>query len=66
MLYSIAVSRVTWTLMGLVIFLHFFGDSDFQDKIENEVIYCKMVNMYQASNGEVGWPDYEKKGCPTK
>jgi hypothetical protein len=36
------------------------GAGDYQDAVDEEAIYCKMVNLHKISNGKNGWPDYQK------
>ena len=33
---------------------------DYEDENRQEQLYCDMFRIYQESNGEYGWPDYNK------
>tara|TARA_R110000782_G_scaffold107909_2_gene196306 strand:+ start:355 stop:540 length:186 start_codon:yes stop_codon:yes gene_type:complete len=40
------------------------NDSELQQDADQE--YCEMVTLFQQSNGDLGWPDYQntfEKGC---
>ena len=40
------------------------SDSELQQDADQE--YCEMVTLFQQSNGDLGWPDYQntyQKGC---
>jgi hypothetical protein len=40
------------------------NDSEIQQDADQN--YCEMVTLYQQSNGDLGWPDYQntfEKGC---
>lgn len=52
---------VVW--FGLLFFLAFgwVGEIDFEDAIQADAHYCKMVRLYKESDGTVGWPDYEQR-----
>ena len=34
------------------------GSLDAQDADNRQALYCSMVETYQKTNGEHGWPDY--------
>ena len=55
-------------LIGLfliaAILLVSISDSEIQQDADQN--YCEMVTLYQQSNGDLGWPDYQntfEKGC---
>jgi hypothetical protein len=55
-------------LIGLfliaAILLVSISDSEIQEDADQN--YCEMVTLYQQSNGDLGWPDYQntfEKGC---
>jgi hypothetical protein len=67
--FRTAVSPVFWILILLVLGLGWVGKMDLEDAIQADRHYCDMVQKYQASNGVIGWPDYEsryKEDCPKK
>ena len=52
---SIAVGAIFFiVVIGVV------GESDYQDEVRQEQVYCEMVNKYNMTNGEQGWPDYDQ------
>lgn len=32
---------------------------DYQDEVKQQSRYCEMVELFESSNGENGWPDYK-------
>ena len=36
------------------------GDWDYQDALDEQAHYCKMVNLHKITYGESGWPDYQR------
>ncbi len=53
-----------WLALGFVAILALMGlagDGDYQEKLNEQAHYCKMIKLHELSNGESGWPDYEKR-----
>ena len=53
-----------WLALGFVAILALMGlagDGDYQEELNEQAHYCKMIHLYKISNGESGWPDYENK-----
>tara|TARA_A100001201_G_scaffold142337_2_gene140228 strand:- start:96 stop:302 length:207 start_codon:yes stop_codon:yes gene_type:complete len=53
-----------WLAAGVIAILALMGvtgEGDYQEELNQEAHYCKMVMLYKLSNGNAGWPDYEKK-----
>lgn len=46
-------------LLALVV----VGRQDFEEQKRQEVEYCHMVKLNRQSNGQIGWPDFEERGC---
>jgi len=46
-----------------VIGLGIAGRGDMEDAIAEQAHYCDMVQLYKASNGENGWPNYKGVDC---
>ena len=54
---------ITLFLLGAILLLS-VSDSEIQEDADQN--YCEMVTLYQQSNGDLGWPDYQntfEKGC---
>ena len=52
------------TFAGLsftVMVLAFIGAQKRQDVERQVERYCKMVDLYRQTDGEQGWPDYDRK-----
>ena len=47
----------------LLIGLGIAGRGDMEDAISEQAHYCDMVQLYKASNGENGWPNYKGVDC---
>lgn len=50
--------------VGIVVILSVLGLSHVvlgDEDVNPNKDYCEMVAEYKASNGEYGWPDYERK-----
>jgi hypothetical protein len=55
-----------WLALGFVAFIALIGlagNGDYQEEINKQASYCEMVKLFQDTNGENGWPDYEKKAA---
>lgn len=52
-------NAIAFALVGAVILLlGVVGSLDAQDADNRQALYCTMVETYQKTNGEHGWPDY--------
>ena len=56
-------NNINWRWVGLggLVFLllaGLAGQSDYEDAVREEAVYCANVKQYKASGGEQGWPDY--------
>lgn len=52
-------NTIAFALVGAVILLlGAVGSLDAQDADNRQALYCSMVETYQKTNGEHGWPDY--------
>ena len=55
--------RWRWVCAGGVVFLllaGIAGQSDYEDAAREEALYCSNVELYKATGGEQGWPDYRE------
>lgn len=54
------MKRYQAVLVGIVVILGFFvaGLMDYKSMEEDQERYCKMVEMYDISNGREGWPPF--------
>ena len=54
------MKRYQAVLIGIVVILGFSvaGLMDYKSMEEDQNHYCKMVEMYDVSNGREGWPPY--------
>lgn len=52
-------SPVAWLLLMLVAALMMVGQMDYEDEIKSETRYCGMVEMFEESKGDLGWPPYD-------
>ena len=39
--------------------LRLVGKADVEDATAHRSLYCEMVELYQAANGDQGWPEYD-------
>lgn len=46
-------------LFALVATLGLAGKADVQEAEAHGSEYCEMVELYESSNGELGWPPYD-------
>jgi hypothetical protein len=53
---AIAVAIIA-LLLGLV------GESDYQEALSQQQIYCDQVAKHRQSGGEFGWPDYRQSAA---
>ena len=44
---------------ALVAALGWAGNADVQEAEAHGSLYCDMVELYESSNGELGWPPYD-------
>ena len=44
---------------ALVAALGLVGKADVEDATAHGSLYCEMVELYQATNGDQGWPEYD-------
>ena len=51
-------SGVFWFFFLLIAALSYAGNSDYEEELLHSARYCSMVSQHQASDGLVGWPDY--------
>ena len=52
-------NTIAFALVGAVfLLLGAVGSLDAQDADNRQALYCSMVETYQKTNGEHGWPDY--------
>lgn len=51
--------RYVLAAVGFILIAGLVGQSDYEDALMEEQKYCEMVNEYDMSNGERGWPDYK-------
>lgn len=50
-----------WVGLGGLVFLLLAGvagQSDYEDALREEAVYCENVAQHKATGGEKGWPDY--------
>ena len=55
--------RWGWVALGTLGFLlmaGIAGQADYEDAVLQEQVYCANVELYRATNGEKGWPDYNE------
>tara|TARA_E500000318_G_scaffold87567_1_gene84551 strand:- start:151 stop:384 length:234 start_codon:yes stop_codon:yes gene_type:complete len=57
------VMRFVILIAVVVIGLGIAGRGDMEDAIAEQAHYCDMVQLYKASNGENGWPNYKGVDC---
>jgi hypothetical protein len=48
------ITLVTLMFMTSCLYL-----SQYDDITSQQILYCDMVDIYETSNGEYGWPDYQ-------
>ena len=51
---------IVTALSALLSLMAVVGSYDYQDAVEQQSQYCEMVREWKASNGERGWPDYNR------
>lgn len=55
--------RWGWVIVGMLFFVllaGIAGNSDYEDAVREEQLYCSNVELYKATGGEKGWPDYRE------
>ena len=53
-----------WLALGIVAIIALMGlagEGDYQEELNEQAHYCKMIKLYKLSNGKSGWPDYENR-----
>jgi len=63
------VRFIDWFMMGALFILCVFASIDTETQNEESEIYCEMVEMFNQTGGEYGWPDYKEtfeKECKPK
>lgn len=48
---------------AFILLLGAVGSLDAQDADNRQALYCSMVEAYQKTNGEHGWPDYNQNAA---
>lgn len=51
---------VALLVVFIVSMLAIAGNADFEEEMNEQERYCKMTALYEATDGDVGWPDYRK------
>ena len=55
-----------WALLFvgvLSIIFGLVGESDYQEALHQQQIYCDQVAKHRQSDGEFGWPDYRQSAA---
>ncbi len=55
-----------WALLFvgvLSIIFGLVGESDYQEALNQQQIYCDQVAKHRQSGGEFGWPDYRQSAA---
>lgn len=52
-LLGLLLAGAAFAAFGLV------GTMDYEDAVSEQKHYCEMVDEYNRTNGQAGWPDYE-------
>ena len=47
-------------IAALSIVLGLVGESDYQDALDEEALYCQQTLLFKRTNGQSGWPDYRQ------
>jgi len=59
--------RVLATIAGLILFaavMGWVGTADVEEEKRQQESYCEMVEIWDESGGEYGWPPYDgREGC---
>ena len=62
-MYNSNKIRWGWVAIGTLGFLllaGLAGQADYEDALREESAYCSNVELYRATGGEKGWPDYNE------
>ena len=62
-MYNSNKIRWGWVALGTALFLllaGIAGQADYEDAVLQEQAYCANVELYRATEGEKGWPDYNE------
>jgi len=63
--YSTSLLRgdvfVVLAIVGTIFWLYFLVEGVITDAKNQPTHYCKMVELYKKSNGENGWPDFDRR-----
>jgi len=57
-LENLVRSPIFWVMVLLAVALNYVGKMDFEDAIQQQSHYCKMVKQGMDTDGKAGWPDY--------
>lgn len=62
---SLLRSPIAWMAILPFLALGWVGSMDFEDAVQQNSTYCKMVELHESSGGEYGWPPYDHNiECP--
>ena len=50
-------------IFGILIALGVVGEADYNQAVEANRHHCKMVALWESSNGENGHPNFDKREC---
>ncbi len=62
-MYDTNKIRWGWVGLGFVTFIvlaGLAGQTDYEDAVREEQLYCNNVALYKQTQGEQGWPDYRE------
>ena len=51
---------IDWLMMGALFILCVFSSIDTETQNEETKTYCEMVEMFNQTGGDYGWPDYKE------
>ena len=51
---------IDWLMMGALFILFVFASIDTENQNEETETYCEMVEIFNQTGGEYGWPDYKE------
>tara|TARA_R110000824_G_scaffold55210_7_gene152229 strand:+ start:7893 stop:8087 length:195 start_codon:yes stop_codon:yes gene_type:complete len=59
------MKRLQKILLGVLAITAFawVSNASYEEAVQAENHYCKMVAIYESSDGEMGWPNFKQLDC---
>jgi len=59
------MKRLQKILLGVLAITAFAwaSNASYEEAVQGEIHYCKMVALHDATRGEAGWPNFKQLDC---